>query len=76
VEEGNLVFTREKLSALDLNGRIQTVRSKCAPRTAKFHSPRLPEVATLGRSSDQFDVCRPERIILGDRGVSGGHFGA
>jgi len=55
---------------------IQTVGSKCAPGTAKFDSPRLPEVATLGRSSERFDVYRPDRTILGDRGVSGGHFGA
>jgi len=43
VEEGNLLFTREKFSALDLTGRIQTIGSKCAPRTVKFDSPRLPD---------------------------------
>jgi hypothetical protein len=31
VEEGNLIFTGEKFSALDLIGRIQTVGSKYVP---------------------------------------------
>ena len=33
---------------------IPTVGSKCAPRTAKFDSPRLLELATLCQSSEQF----------------------
>jgi len=54
VEKGNLVFTREKFSALDLTGRIQTVGSKYVPCTAKSDSPRLPELATLGQPPEQF----------------------
>jgi hypothetical protein len=40
-KEGNLVFAGENVSALDSTPRIQAVGSKCAPRTAKFGSPRL-----------------------------------
>jgi hypothetical protein len=54
VEEGNLVFTGKKVLALDLTRRIQTVGSKYVPWTAKSDSPRLPELATLGQSPEQF----------------------
>jgi len=43
-KEGNLVFNGEKVSALDSTRGIQAVGSKCAPRTAKFGSPRLQTV--------------------------------
>jgi len=54
VEEGNHVFIGEKFSALDLTGRIQTIGSKYVPCTTKSDSPRLPELATLGQSPEQF----------------------
>ncbi|KAJ6954017.1 hypothetical protein NC652_005676 [Populus alba x Populus x berolinensis] len=41
VEEGNLVYVMEKLQPLIQLGSISTVRSKCAPRAAKFGSSRL-----------------------------------
>jgi hypothetical protein len=36
---------------------------------------RLPELTSLGRRRGRFHVNRPERIILGDKGMSSDHLG-
>jgi len=54
VEEGHFVFNGAKSWPLVWLVSISTVGSKCAPRIAKFDSPRLPELATSGQSLEQF----------------------
>jgi len=57
-------------------GSITTIDSKCASCVVKSAGKRLPELASLDQRRGRCQVNRPERTILGDRGMSGDHFGA
>jgi ABC-type iron transport system FetAB ATPase subunit len=60
LEEGNLVFNGKNVSALDSTRVIQTVGSKCAPRTAKFADCPRCTIWTNKRSRSKPFLTRPD----------------
>jgi hypothetical protein len=71
VEEGNLVFTRKQISALDSVRKDPNCWLKVGMVHCQICSCRLPEVASLGWCHVRLFVSEPVTTIPRRRGMSG-----
>jgi hypothetical protein len=71
VEEGNLVFTRKQISALDLVGKDPNRWLKVGMMHCQICSCRLPEVASLGWCHVRLFASESVTTITRRRGMSG-----